>query len=191
MTGPATEAPTGSRTRRRRTAVRRTLAFGLACTLVTGLAWGYWSIGSVPGGNGQAQAATVGQGNTPTTTVVGNTMTVYWTASTLTNGQAVDGYKVKRYSEATHVSQTILSACTGTVTALSCVESNVPAGDWVYTVTPVFATNWLGAESQDSDPVTSDGTAPVNDISLTGVSGGGRQAGTRSTTAARRLARCG
>ena len=76
---------------KRRTAVRRTLAFGLACTLVTGLAWGYWSIGSVPGGNGQAQAATVGQGNTPTTTVSGSTVTVSWTASTLTNGQAVDG----------------------------------------------------------------------------------------------------
>ena len=81
--------------------MRRTLAFGLACTLVTGLAWGYWSIGSLPGGNGQAQAATVGQGNTPTTTVAGSTITVTWTASTLTNGQAVDGYKVKRYSEAT------------------------------------------------------------------------------------------
>ncbi len=162
---------------KRRTAVRRTLAFGLACTLVTGLAWGYWSIGSVPGGNGQAQAATVGQGNTPTTTVTGSTVTVSWAASTLTNGQAVDGYRIKRYSEATHTSQTILSACTGTLTALSCVESNVPAGDWVYTVTPVFGTNWLGVESQDSDPVTSDGTAPVNDISLSAVSGGAFKTG--------------
>ncbi len=153
------------------------MAFGLACTLVTGLAWGYWSIGSVPGGNGQAQAATVGQGATPTTTVVGSTITVSWTASTLSNGQAVTGYKIKRYSEATHTSQTILSACTGTVTALSCVESNVPAGDWVYTVTPVFATNWLGAESQDSDPVTSDSTVPVNDISLLPVRGGAFKSG--------------
>ena len=151
--------------------MRRTLAFGLACTLVTGLAWGYWSIGSVPGGNGQAQAATVGQGATPTTTVAGSTVTVSWTASTLSNGQAVNGYKIKRYSESTHISQTILSACTGTVSALSCVESNVPSGDWVYTVTPVFSTNWLGQESQDSDPVTSDSTAPVNDISLTAVTG--------------------
>ncbi len=155
--------------------MRRTLTFGLACTLVTGLAWGYWSIGSVPGGNGQAQAATVGQGATPTTTVAGSTVTVSWTASTLSNGQAVNGYKIKRYSESTHVSQTILSACTGTVSALSCVESNVPSGDWVYTVTPVFSTNWLGAESQDSDPVTSDATAPANNISLTVVSGGGLQ----------------
>ena len=107
----------------------------------------------------------------------GSTVTVTWAASTLTNGQAVDGYKIKRYSEATHASQTILSACTGTVTALSCVESNVPSGDWVYTVTPVFGTNWLGVESQDSDPVTADGTAPVNDISLSGVSGGAFKSG--------------
>jgi hypothetical protein len=162
---------------KRRTAVRRTLAFGLACTLVTGLAWGYWSIGSLPGGNGQAQAATVGQGNTPTTTVNGNAITVSWAASTLTNGQAVDGYKIKRYSAGSHVSQTILSACTGTVTATSCVESNVPTGDWVYTVTPVFATNWLGAESQDSDAVTSDATPPVNDVSLAVVSGSAAKSG--------------
>ena len=100
---------------KRRTAVRRTLAFGLACTLVTGLAWGYWSIGSVPGGNGQAQAATVGQGSTPTTTVAGDAITITWAATTLTNGQAVDGYKVNRYSAGLHASQTILSACTGTV----------------------------------------------------------------------------
>ena len=162
---------------KRRTAVRRTLAFGLACTLVTGLAWGYWSIGSVPGGNGQAQAAMVGQGSTPTTTAAGNAITITWAATTLTNGQAVDGYKVNRYSAGLHASQTILSACTGTVTALSCVESNVPDGDWVYTVTPVFATNWLGAESQDSDPVTSDGTAPVNDVSLAVVSGAAAKTG--------------
>ena len=162
---------------KRRTAVRRTLAFGLACTLVTGLAWGYWSIGSVPGGNGQAQAATVGQGNTPTTTVNGNAVTVSWAASTLTNGQPVDGYRIKRYSEATHTSQTILSACTGTLTATTCVESNVPSGSWVYTVTPVFGANWVGVESQDSNPVTADGTAPVNDISLSAVSGGAFKAG--------------
>jgi len=157
---------------KRRTAVRRTLAFGLACTLVTGVAWGYWSAGSLPGGNGQAQAAVVGQGNTPTATITGDTVTIGWAASTLTNGQPVDGYRVKRYSAATHAPQTILSACTGTLTATSCVESNVPSGDWVYTVTPVFASNWSGAESQDSDPVTSDGVAPVNDISLSAVSGG-------------------
>ena len=153
------------------------MAFGLACTLVSGFAFGYWSIGSVPGGNGQAQAATVGQGATPTTTVAGNAITVSWAASTLSNGQAVNGYNIKRYSDATHASQTILSACTGNVTALSCVESNVPAGDWVYTVTPVFATNWLGAESQDSDPVNSDGTAPENNISLSGVTGGAYKTG--------------
>jgi hypothetical protein len=153
------------------------LAFGLACTMVTGLAWGYWSIGSIPGGNGQAQAATVAQGNTPTTTVAGDDVTVSWAASTLTNGQAVDGYRVKRYSEGPHVSQTVLSACTGTLTATSCVESNVPAGDWVYTVTPVFATNWQGAESQSSNPVTTDGTPPVNDVSLAVVSGAAAKTG--------------
>ena len=128
-------------------------------------------------GTARRRQPSVGQGHTPTATVAGDTVTVSWAASTLTNGQPVDGYLVKRYSEATHTAQTILSACSGTLTSTTCVESNVPPGDWVYTVTPVFATNWSGAESQDSDPVTSDGTAPVNDISLSAVSGGAVKTG--------------
>ena len=58
---------------------------------------------------------------------------------------AVGGYLVKRYDSEHRLLQTILSACTGTITALSCVESSVPAGSWKYTVTPVIGTNWVGA----------------------------------------------
>jgi hypothetical protein len=123
----------------------------LAVVLVSGVAFAYWTTGSVPGGNGAAAATGVNAGSTPTAVVAGSTVTVSWAASTLTSGQAVNGYLVKRYSGA--VAQTVLSACTGTVAATSCVEGSVPIGTWTYSVTPVFATSWQGAESAKSTPV--------------------------------------
>ena len=100
------------------------------------------------GGNGAAAASSVNQGATPTVNAVGPAVTVSWAATTLANGQAVTGYLVKRYDAGTLAPQTILSACTGTITATTCVESGVPNGSWEYTVTPVFATNWQGVESE-------------------------------------------
>src|SRR4051794_17299160 len=47
----------------------------------------------------------------------------------------------------------MLSACTGTVAATTCVESNVPGGQWKYSVTPVFGTTWQGTESAMSSTV--------------------------------------
>ena len=124
-----------------------TLAAAVALTIVAATAWAYWSAGSVAGGNGAAAAASVNQGATPTANAAGTTVTVSWAASTLSTGGAVAGYLVKRYDAGTLAPQTVLSACTGTITALTCVESNVPDGSWKYTVTPVFATNWQGLES--------------------------------------------
>jgi hypothetical protein len=142
-----------------------------AFALTTGVAWAYWGASSGPGGNGASAATTVNQGAIPTASAVGQAVTVGWAASSLSNGHAVSGYVVKRYSSGTLIPQTILSACTGTVAALSCVESSVPVGSWVYSVTPVFATNWLGAESLNSSTVWVDITAPVNSITSTAVSG--------------------
>ena len=67
-------------------------------------------------------------GRHPHATATGRAVTVSWAASTLANGQAVNGYEVRRYDAGTRPLQTILSACTGTITATSCVESRVPAG---------------------------------------------------------------
>jgi hypothetical protein len=72
----------------------------------------------------------------------------------LTNGNAVSGYVIKRYSSGTGVVQTTLSGCAGTISGTSCTESGVPAGQWKYTVTPVIATNWQGPESLASGVVT-------------------------------------
>ena len=158
-----------------------TLAAAVALTVVAATAWAYWSAGSEPGGNGAAAATTVNQGATPTANAVGTTVTVNWTATTLASGTAVSGYFVKRYHSSTGVLQTILSACTGTITALSCVESSVPAGSWKYTVTPTIGTNWVGQESSQSGTVTvtpPDSTAPFNDVTLSSVTGGAYKSGT-------------
>jgi hypothetical protein len=151
--------------------LKRLVVVPLVIILANGVAWAYWTASSVPGGNGASAATTVNQGATPTANAAGNAVTVSWAASTLANGSAVAGYIVKRYDVATVTLQTILSACTGTVAALSCVESSVPVGQWVYSVTPVFATSWTGAESVKSGSVTV-AAPPVNAITLSGISGG-------------------
>ena len=157
------------------------LAAAVALTVVTATAWAYWSASSEPGGNGAAEASSVNQGATPTANAVGTTVTVSWAATTLGSGTPVGGYVVKRYDSSTGVVQTILSACTGTIATLSCVESSVPAGSWKYTVTPKIGTNWLGLESSQSGTVTvtpPDAVAPVNAVTLSNVSGGAYKSGT-------------
>ncbi len=112
--------------------------------------------------------------------MVAQAVTISWAASTLSNGQAVTGYQVKRYEATTLASQPILSSCTGTVAATTCAENSVPAGSWRYTITPVFATNWLGTESGLSATVTvapPDPTPPTNSITRTAISGGSYKSG--------------
>jgi len=160
---------------------RRTLllAFAtIALVLVGGAAWSYWLATATAGSAGAALATSVNAGATPTANVSGASVTVSWSASTLANGMAVTGYEVRRYNSSTLAQQTILSSCTGVVTALTCVENSVPSGTWRYTVTPVFSTNWRGTESAMSSVVTVDTVAPTNAISLSNVTGGAALVGT-------------
>ena len=153
------------------------LAAAVSLTVVASTAWAYWSAGSTNGSNGATAASTVNQGATPTIAVAGSAVTVTWTAGTLSTGGAVSGYLIKRYDAGTLAAQTILTACTGTVTALSCVEGSVPTGSWNYTVTPIFATSWQGVESSKSATVSTDGTAPTNALTLSSLSGGAALSG--------------
>lgn len=136
--------------------MRRVGVLFLAFTLTFGASWAYWATTSVPGGNGATAVATVDRGATPVVQADGDRVTVNWAASELSTGEAVDGYRVTRYDATTHVAQTVLTTCAGTIAATSCSESSVPVGQWVYAVTPVYSTNWLGEESPDSNAVDVD-----------------------------------
>jgi hypothetical protein len=78
----------------------------------------------------------------------GSSVTVSWTAATLSGGGTVTTYTVRRYDTGGNP-QTVGSNCSGTVTGLSCTELNVPNGTWQYSVTPVMS-SWVGAESARS-----------------------------------------
>jgi hypothetical protein len=152
----------------------------LAVFVPAGVAWAYWTATSTAGGNAAGAATTVNQGATPTATVAGTDVTVGWAARTLANSQPVSGYAVTRYDVATHTAQTLLTACTGTVAATTCTENAVPPGSWVYSVTPLFAVNWRGAESAMSTTATvlpPDVNAPVNAVTMTVVTGDAYKSG--------------
>jgi hypothetical protein len=153
------------------------LAALVAFTLAGSGVWAYWSAGTGASGTGSAAAVSVGAGATPTAVSSGSSVTVSWAASTLTNGTAVSGYRVKRYNATTLAVQTLGSGCAGQIAALSCTESSVPNGQWEYTVTPLFATNWTGAESAMSAVAYTNPTAPTNAITLSNVTGDAALAG--------------
>lgn len=134
--------------------MRRFLLTVAAAVVVVGFPGGAAAGWAIHGsGSGAVKAKTLGTGAAPTTSVSGRKVTVTWTAITYTNGGNAAGYVIKRYDASTDALQTILSACTGTLTTLTCIENNVPKGSWKYTVTPATA-NWRGPESAKSATVT-------------------------------------
>ena len=132
----------------------------LTFVLAGSAAWAFWTAMTTPGSGGAAAATSVNAGATPAASASGTSVTVSWSASTLATGQAVSGYRIARYNANTLVAQTVLSNCSGVITGTTCTENSVPAGSWKYAVTPVFATNWQGAESAKSSTVTVN-VAPV------------------------------
>lgn len=145
--------------------------------LVPASASAFWSVAATAGSAGAAAAAVVNQGPTPTVSVATqNDITVSWAPTTLSNGVAVTGYSITRFS-ATSVAQTMLSNCNAVVTTTTCTETDVPDGVWTYAITPRFQ-NWVGAISARSVAVRSDATAPNNAITRIGTSGNSFLSGT-------------
>ena len=155
-------SPKRGRHARKRPALRWTrrslAALGLGvCGVLggAGAAWSYWGADAAVGGSGASAAASVAQGATPTASAgVGPNVTVNWSATALTSGEPVTGYIVKRYDADTMTLQSTLTGCSGTVAAVTCTETTVPAGEWRYSITPAIGTNWRGQESLHSGVVT-------------------------------------
>ena len=104
---------------------------------------------AAPGNGGvTASADLVPAGSTPSTAVSGRNVTVSWAQRTFSDGQAVEGYVVRRYDGDGSL-QAVAGACSGTVSGLSCTEPAVPPGTWTYAVVPAQR-QWRGAESDRS-----------------------------------------
>jgi Ice-binding-like/Chitobiase/beta-hexosaminidase C-terminal domain len=131
------------------------IAVAIFACLVCQAALGYWSgAGTAGGGDGAAGAAALNQGAAPTAKETGSTtVVVSWGGSGMSNGVPANGYIVKRFAEASGAQTPIGAGCAGTITAATCTESGAPAGDWEYSVTPVFGAHWRGAESVRSGGV--------------------------------------
>lgn len=132
---------------------RAVLAAALACALAAGAAPAAASWSGSGQGSGSAKARQMPAGNVPSAAVSNREVNVSWTASSFSGGQPVDGYRVKRY-DADGNAQSVGSNCSGTITALTCTETAVPAGTWRYAVVPRHGNNWAGAESERSSSVT-------------------------------------
>jgi hypothetical protein len=130
---------------RRATGILLGLAMAASLPAVASASWN-----AAGGGSGYSKAQALPSGNLPSAMVSGRSVTVSWSASS--GAVPVSGYVVKRY-DTNGVAQTVGSACSGTVAALTCTEQAVPGGQWSYAVAPAN-NNWRGTESGRSAAVT-------------------------------------
>jgi hypothetical protein len=139
------------------------LCIAIAALVVVGVSGAAWSISS--SGNGAGRALSRPAGATPTKSVSSAAIALNWSAVTV-GGSAVDGYTVRRYTEAGAL-QSITAGCSGAITATTCTETSVPVGRWQYTTQPVKGA-WTGAESAKS--VTAEIAAAPSSVSCTSCS---------------------
>jgi hypothetical protein len=107
-------------------------------------------------------------GNTPTVSLAGTTVTVSISQISVA-GQLVGvlggGYAVKRYpanggAAVIPPSGTCSTSVTGSAATLTCTETNLPRGDWKYTVSPTLF-QWTSAESAASTTIVLAPNAPT------------------------------
>lgn len=138
---------------RRRIAIL--VGIAVAVALPVSAASAFWTgLGSTTNGTGASGAATVHRGSTPTASLTASSeVTVTWGSSALSSGLPASGYEVRRFDAATGVESATGPGCAGTVTSFTCSEDSVPDGEWRFSVTPVFASNWKGLEGERSGVV--------------------------------------
>lgn len=116
----------------------------------TGAAWAYWA--TTGSGNGSATTGTLNAPAIGAVTANGSTVTVNWSAPS--DGATPGGYYITR----TVVGGASNAACGTSPTSLtstnarSCTDSNVPSGNYTYSVTAVL--NTWSARSGQSNQVT-------------------------------------
>ena len=153
--------------RRRRTAGLVVVSgFMFVAVLFTGgSAFAFW-VASTPSTVPAAVADVLPQGATPSVPTTsgpnGGLVTVSFTQSATTNGTSLTDYSVKRYAVGSIAASESFS-CTGSNSPVSCNDPNVPSGQWQYTDTPLYGTNWIGTESAKSPPVVVGTTASLPD----------------------------
>ncbi|HTX32521.1 MAG TPA: hypothetical protein VMD09_14150 [Solirubrobacteraceae bacterium] len=146
---------------------RLSLAAILACSVFVvhiGAAAAYFS--TTGAGNGSVQAANIVGPSGIVASQSGTTVTVSWSAATLTSGVAVQGYKVTRSDG------TVICGGTTLVTTLSCTDSNPPSGTYTYAVDAVY-NSWDSSASSPSITILTAPTIssePANPINSTSAS---------------------
>lgn len=108
-----------------------------------GAAMAYFS--TTGAGSGRAAVATITGPSAITVVQTGTSVTVSWSAATLSGGGAVQGYYVKRSDGTTICGSPAL------VSSLSCADASASSGTYSYTVTAVY-NSWDAAAS--SSPFT-------------------------------------
>ena len=167
--------------RPRRNRGRRAVLIGLLAVAVgigAAGALAYWTSGSSSGSNGRSDIGSLGTGATPSVLLGGRAATVSWAQTILAGSPlgslASGGYTVLRYAQsAPGTPITPSTSCSGTISGapdpLSCSESSLPTGRWLYSVTPTYHL-WTGAVSSQSAAVI---VAPEAPTSVTLTNGGG------------------
>jgi hypothetical protein len=123
---------------------------GVALLALPGSALAAWSLSGVGGAAGGA--TTMPAGTAPSGAGGANQAALSWSAAELPGGSTVEGYIVHAYDAASGALESVAGGCAGLVSTTSCTATAIPAGTWLFTVTPV-QNNWTGSESPESAPV--------------------------------------
>lgn len=148
-------------------------AFAMLVMLVSAQASSaHWSNSGSAGSS--AATATMPDGVQPTVSASGSTVTVSIPQISVAGdlvGVLGGGYTIKRYPAAGGAAVTPGGSCessvTGSAPTLTCNETNMPRGDWKYTVSPTLF-QWTSAESTASTAIT---LLPEPPTSLTAAAG--------------------
>jgi hypothetical protein len=126
-------------------------------------AFPFW-VASTTGNVPAALAATLPQGATPSAPTTeppnGTAVAISFAQSETSNGVAIVDYIVQRYAPGSTTASASFT-CSANVSPVPCNDPDVPSGQWQYTDTPTFGTNWEGIESEKSPLVTVTTSAPA------------------------------